>query len=125
MKRAAEKTSTVQCQECGGDLPDYGDHRSMNRANAEPLVRYIADDAGSFRKPAGLPCDNSTDRDWLIGWNQPGFNPVFVRVRSYLPGVHLDETEATELATDGLDEMYDFFHGVPRAPDFILSPLGG
>ncbi len=93
---------------------------------AEPYVSFIADDAGSFREPAGLPCDNPTDRDWLIGWEDPGFDPCFVRVRSYLPGVHLKADEAIEYATDGLDEVYDFFgegSGRNREPDHIIEPI--
>lgn len=95
----------------------------ITHEQAEPYVSFIADDAGSFRKPAGLPCDNPTKLDWLIGW-QCGFEPLFVRVRSYLPDTHLDIEEAIELATDGLAER-NWFTNEPTEPDHILEPIGG
>lgn len=97
--------------------------RQMTHASPEPpdyasYVSYIADDAGSFRRPAGLPCDEPTELDVLVGW-QCGFEPLFVRVRSYL-GVEIDNDEAVELATDGLNEIGWFGAEGPREPDYII-----
>ena len=96
----------------------------MNRQDATSYVSFIADDAGSFREPADLPCDAPTDYDWLIGW-QCGFEPLFVRVRSYLPKVSLSETEAQDLAVDGLRERNWFSNGKDTCPDYILEPIKG
>ena len=93
----------------------------MNRERAEKYVAFIADDAGSFRDPAGLWCDRPTDYDWLIGW-QCGFESLFVRVRSYLPEIHLDETAAIDLAIDGLQERKWFAMGMIICPDYIIEP---
>ncbi len=90
----------------------------MTKAQALPYVSFIADDAGSFRKPAGLPCDVIPDNAVLVGW-QCGFEPLFVAVKSYLPNVTLDRDEAIELATDGLLER-DWFCGNARMPDYTL-----
>lgn len=92
---------------------------AMKREQALPYVSYIADDALSFRKPAGLPCDNIPDNAVLVGW-QCGFEPLFVAVKSYLDGVTIDPDEAVELAMDGLAEINWFADG-PKDPDYVIS----
>ncbi len=93
----------------------------MTRAQALPYVSYIADDAGSFRKPTGDPADDIAQAV-LVGW-QCGFEPLFVACKSYLPGVRLDAEEAAELALDGLVEI-DWFNGLSgRVPDYIIEPI--
>jgi hypothetical protein len=89
----------------------------MTKEQALPYIGYIADDAGSFRKPDGLPCDTITDATVLVGW-QCGFEPLFVAVKSYL-GAAIDSDEAVELATDGLNEIGWFTDG-PTEPDYII-----
>lgn len=93
----------------------------MNRQTAEPYVSFIADDAGSFRRPANLPCDTPTAYDWLIGWRCK-FRPLFVRVRSYLPEIHLNADEAVNMAVNGLAENKWFINGRTVIPDYIVPP---
>jgi len=91
----------------------------MTRELALPYVSFIADDALSFREPAGLPCDEITPNAVLVGW-QCGFEPLFVAVKSHLSGIAIDPDEAVELATDGLIER-NWFSGEPRQPDYVIS----
>lgn len=90
----------------------------MTREQALPYVSFIADDAMSFRKPEGLPCDEITPNAVLIGW-QCGFEPLFVAVKSYLSGIAIQEEEAIELAMDGLTER-EWFSGESRQPDYVI-----
>lgn len=90
----------------------------MTRDQALPYIAYVLDD--------GLSPDHSLDdlRDdaRLIGW-QCGFEPVFVAVQSYLPGVRLDDDEAIEIAQEYLAEIgwfNDRDGGAPSDPDFII-----
>lgn len=91
----------------------------MTRDQALPYVGWIADDAGSFRKPSDLPCDGLTCA-YLIGW-QCGFEPMFVACKSYLPDVRLDVKEALLMAMRGLKDI-DWFGGRQRNPDYIIEP---
>jgi len=98
----------------------------MNRQDAERYVSFIADDALSFREPGGEDCDVPTEFDWLIGW-QCGFEPLFVRVRSYLPQIQLDEDEAIGLAISGLQARSWFADRNDTTPTYTIAPrsLGG
>lgn len=87
----------------------------MNRTSAIPYVSCVIDDALSVSHDTS----NLTDCT-LVGW-QCGFEPMFVAVRSYLPGCAVDESEAEEIATDYLEEK-DWFSGEPREADYILLP---
>jgi hypothetical protein len=97
----------------------------MNRTQAIPYVAYIVDDAGSGRTLGADPhaivrSPEMSDFKYasaLVGW-QCGFEPLFVAVHSYLD-VALTEEEATELATDYLDEIGWFSNG-PTDPDFVI-----
>jgi hypothetical protein len=77
-------------------------------------VSFAVDDAGSPRDISqGIP-----DHARLVGW-QCGFEPLYVAVWSYLPGVTLDDEEAMELATDYLVER-KWFSGEPTHADYVL-----
>jgi hypothetical protein len=85
----------------------------MDRTQALPYVSFGVDDALAFRLASEAPADAR-----LVGW-QCGFEPVFVAVWSYLPGVRIDDTDAIELATDALEDRQWFADG-PSDPDYIL-----
>lgn len=86
----------------------------MTREQALPFISYFLDDAlGDSHSLADLRPDAR-----LIGW-QCGFEPLFVAVQSYLPGVVLGDDEAIVIATDYLVER-DWFADGPTEPDHIL-----
>jgi hypothetical protein len=87
----------------------------MNRNSAIPYVSCVIDDALSVSHDT-----SDLTGCTLVGW-QCGFEPMFVAVRSYLPGCTVDETEAAEIATDYLEEK-DWFSGEAREADYILLP---
>jgi hypothetical protein len=74
--------------------------RTMTREQALPYVSYYLDDAPS---PDHSTTDIKDDAR-LVGW-QCGFEPLFIAVQSYLPGVRIDDEEAIEIATDYLQEI--------------------
>lgn len=84
----------------------------MQRQNAIPYVSFYVDDAGNS---ARFAIDSHTR---LVGW-QCGFEPLFVAVRSYLPGCRVDDGEAAALATDLLTDR-SWFSGDATGPDYIL-----
>ncbi len=87
----------------------------MKRADALPYVSFALDDALSEREPTHIP-----EHARLVGW-QCGFEPLFVAVWSYLPGVRLDDSEAEELARDFLMERKWFADPhAENAADFVL-----
>lgn len=99
--------------------------KTANRETADRLVTFIGDDSGSFRNPAGRPCDAPTVRDWLIGWdNLPVSGPdaLFVRVRSYLPNTTLSRDEAVNIAVNGLADLRYFTTRESTTPDHIIAP---
>jgi hypothetical protein len=83
--------------------------RNMTFNDALPYVSFVADNALSFRTLGEAQASASMPR-WkdciLVGW-QCGFEPM-------------DDEEAEELATDGLDERQWFGSDGPREPDYIL-----
>jgi len=87
----------------------------MTREQALPYISFCADDALAVRSIYDMP-DNAR----LVGW-QCGFEPLFVGVWSYLPGVRLNDQEAEEIATDMLIEL-KWFAGKnkPTPADFII-----
>lgn len=85
----------------------------MNRSDAMRFVSFAVDDALRRRSVADMPGNAR-----LVGW-QCGFEPLFVAVWSYLPGVTLDDDEAEELALDLLVER-KWFSGGPRPADYVL-----
>ncbi len=86
----------------------------MTREQALPYVAHYLDDALSPDHSAGDLRDDAR----LVGW-QCGFEPLFVAVQSYLPGVRLDDDEAAEIATDYLAEI-GWLCGEKSAPDYVL-----
>lgn len=84
----------------------------MTRKQALPYVSYTIDDALSADRQ---PISESAR---LVGW-QCGFEPLFVAVQSYLPGITLDDEEAEEIATDYLREI-GWFNGDPTPADYII-----
>ena len=92
----------------------------MTREQALPYVSFCLDDALSVRSINDMP-DNAR----LVGW-QCGFEPLFVAVWSYLPGVKVDADEAEEIARDYLAERNWFaskpawFGGEPVPADYII-----
>lgn len=86
----------------------------MTREDALPYVSFAVDDALSPRRVSEMPADAV-----LVGW-QCGFEPLFVAVWSYLPGIKLDADHAAELATDLLVER-KWFGGEPSEPDYIIG----
>jgi hypothetical protein len=91
---------------------------NLTKSIAMQHISYIADDGMSFRRPAGLPCDVIPDNAVLVGW-EIGGRPVFVAVKSYLPGVRLGYDEALELATDGMVESGALRSA--RLPDYVIG----
>jgi len=86
----------------------------MTRKQALKYVEYVLDDALSADHTlADLRSDAC-----LVGW-QCGFEPLFVAVQSYIPGVVLDADEAEEIATDYLSEI-GWFSDEPTEPDYVL-----
>lgn len=71
----------------------------MNRTIALQYVGHALDDSGIPHDRRDIPANAR-----LVGW-QCGFEPMFVAVWSYLPGVWLDDCDAEELATDYLQEL--------------------
>lgn len=86
----------------------------MTRTQALPYVAYVLDDALSAAHPIS---DMRADAR-LIGW-QCGFEPLFVAVQSYIPGVVLTDEEAEEIATDYLTER-NWFSDEPTEADYII-----
>lgn len=85
----------------------------MTRKRALPYVGYVVNDAlGEMKLADMLP--NAR----LVGW-QCGFEPMFVAVQSYLPGITLDGDEAEEIARDFLAER-KWFAGEPVEADYII-----
>jgi len=87
----------------------------MNRADALPYIAHVLTDA-----LGALPLDQLRPDATLIGW-QCGFEPMFVAVQSYLPGVTIDADDAEGIAVDYLDEMGWFADG-PTEPDHYILP---
>lgn len=85
----------------------------MKRSDALPYVSYFVDDALSEHSANDMPSDAR-----LVGW-QCGFEPLFVAVWSYLPGVKLGAEDAADIARDLLAEK-NWFAGEPTEPDCIL-----
>lgn len=85
----------------------------MNREQALPYIAHVLDDALS---PDHRLAELRTDAR-LIGW-QCGFEPLFVAVQSYIPGIVLDDDEAIEIATDYLMER-GWLKG-PTEPDYVI-----
>lgn len=90
----------------------------MKRTDALNYVSWLLDDALNCSR-IGSP--DLVDPDcWLLGW-QGGFAPLFVAVRSYLPGVLLTQEEAEDIATDFLAEKRWFSDASePNKPDFAI-----
>ena len=87
----------------------------MTREQALPYISRCVDDALSDRSIDDMPANAR-----LVGW-QCGFEPMFVAVWSYLPGVRLDDEEAVEIAVDRLREALWFARNdEPNEPDYIL-----
>lgn len=86
----------------------------MTRDQALPYVAHVLDDALSDEHSMADLRDDAR----LVGW-QCGFEPLFVAVQSYLPGVRLDEQEAEEIATDYLEEK-GWFDRAPWAADYVI-----
>lgn len=85
----------------------------MNRADALRYVGHALDDALAVRTGEAIP-----DHARLVGW-QCGFEPMFVAVWSYLPGVKLDADEAADIARDYLSEI-EWFADEASEPDYVI-----
>jgi hypothetical protein len=86
----------------------------MTRTQALPYVAYVLDDALAVYPVTDMVC-NAT----LVGW-QCGFEPMFVAVQSYLPGVRIDADEAEEIAADYLREI-KWFGVDARDADYVIE----
>lgn len=86
----------------------------MDRESALKYVSYMLDDALNVITGTPVP-----EHARLVGW-QCGFEPMFVAVWSYLPGVRLDAAEAEEIATEYLNEIGWFGEGGDRPADYII-----
>ena len=89
----------------------------MKRKDALPYISVCLDDALSVRSIDDMPANAR-----LVGW-QCGFEPLFVAVWSYLPGVKLDAEEAEEIASGYLAERNWFARtpaGMPTPADYII-----
>lgn len=93
----------------------------MNRADALPYVSFVIDDSLAGRRLGADPHAEVKAHSWLIGW-QCGFEPLFVAVHSYLPGVRLSCDDACDLAQDYLEERGWFGDDEPREPDYAIEP---
>jgi len=71
----------------------------MNRQQALAHVGHSLDDAGAVHTGEVIPM-----KARLVGWDC-GFEPMFVAVWSYLPGVRLDDDTAEDIAADYLAEI--------------------
>jgi hypothetical protein len=96
----------------------------MNRKIATKCTRYVVDDAGCGRDinedPGAVVREPGTGYrhpSVLVGW-QVDPEPLFVSVHSYLD-VELTDAEATEYATDYLEEIGQF-SGVDHQPDYLV-----
>jgi hypothetical protein len=99
---------------------------SCDRAMALHYVSFGVDDAlavygtGDAMQSAPMP-NPIPGNAVLVGW-QCGFEPLFVAVWSYLPGVALDADDAVELATDLLQERKWFTdNDNPPNPDYVIE----
>lgn len=94
----------------------------MNRADALRFVSVVVDDAlngQQIEKPEFVVNTAFIREDArLVGW-QCGFEPLFVAVQSYLPGIRIDDDDAIELATDFLSER-GWFGDTLRDPDHLI-----
>jgi hypothetical protein len=87
----------------------------MTKDDAVRYLSFAVDDALSERRT-----DERPDNARLIGW-QCGFEPLFVAVWSYLPGVTLSDDDAEELARDLLQEKRWFADcDNPPPADYII-----
>jgi hypothetical protein len=84
---------------------------------ALPYVSRILDEALS----ADHPLSDIRSDAVLVGW-RCGFEPLFIAVQSYIPGVVLTTEEAEEIATDWLIER-KWFSGEPREADYVIGGL--
>jgi len=82
----------------------------MKRAQALSYVSFALDDALAVRTGEPIP-DNAR----LVGY-QCGFEPLFVAVWSYLPGITLDAGDAEDIARDYLMER-KWFADCDNPPD--------
>lgn len=84
----------------------------MNRTQALPYVSFYVDDALNAGRVdnlvGGINAIPANAR--LVGY-QCGFEPLFVAVWSYLPGITLSEEDAEDLACDYLSERGWFRSG--------------
>ncbi len=85
----------------------------MKRSEVIPYISYCVDDALAEHSAGEIPADAR-----LVGW-QCGFEPLFVAVWSYLPGVKLDAGEAADIARDLLTEK-NWFADEPTEPDYVF-----
>lgn len=86
----------------------------MKLSDALPYVSFCITDALSVLD-GPVP-----DHARLVGW-QCGFEPLFVAVYSYIPGVRLEDDEAEEIATEFLQERRWFTDcDNPPEADFVL-----
>jgi hypothetical protein len=85
----------------------------MNRKQALSYVSFGVDDSLNQRNPNEAPKNAR-----LVGW-QCGFEPLFVAVWSYLPGVELDDLDAEAIAADFLAER-NWFSGEVTQADYII-----
>ncbi len=91
----------------------------MNRTDALRYVSFAIDDS-LYSHPL-YSSDTIPDNARLIGW-QCGFEPLFVAVFSYLPGVALEDGEAEEIARDFLEERgwFGTDSNDSRPADYVL-----
>ncbi len=88
----------------------------MDKTIAKQYTAFALDDALALRDPSEAP-----EGAVYVGW-QCGFEPLFVAVWSYLPGVRLDEGEAEDIARDYLLERGWFSDpSAENWADFIVT----
>jgi hypothetical protein len=90
----------------------------MNRALALSYVARGVDDAAHDYDASAARAQAGFAHARLVGW-QCGFEPMFIAVWSYTPGVRLNDDEAIDLAVDLLTERR-WFAGEATQPDWVL-----
>lgn len=85
----------------------------MTRKQALAYVSFVLDDSLGI-----LSLDKMEPNARLVGW-ECGFEPLFVAVQSYIPGVRIESDDAEEIATDYLSEIGWFADG-PTSCDYLL-----
>lgn len=86
----------------------------MTRKQAIPYISHIINDALHVDDGLTLSPDAR-----LVGW-QCGFEPMFIAVQSYIPGVVIDASDAEDIAIEYLVERGWFGKDGPSEAEYIF-----